>query len=52
MIKRIFIIFFLALFATNSFSAGSDPKPKKIKTDYVKAVESIKFAKKFEKKGL
>ena len=51
MIKRIFIIFFLALFATNSFSAGSDPKPEKIKTDYVKAVESIKFAKKFEKKG-
>ena len=51
MIKKIFIIFFLALFATNSFSAGSDPKPEKIKTDYVKAVESIKFAKKFEKKG-
>ena len=51
MIKRIFIIFFLALFATNSFSAGSDPKPEKIKTDYVKAVESIKFAKKFEKRG-
>ena len=51
MIKKIFIIFFLALFATNSFSAGSDPKPEKIKTDYVKAVESIKFAKKFEKRG-
>ena len=51
MIKKIFVIFFLALFATNSFSAGSDPKPEKIKTDYVKAVESIKFAKKFEKRG-
>ena len=51
MIKKIFVIFFFAFFATNSFSAGSDPKPEKIKTDYVKAVESIKFAKKFEKKG-
>ena len=51
MIKKIFVIFFLAFFATNSFSAGSDPKPEKIKTDYVKAVESIKFAKKFEKRG-
>ena len=51
MIKKIFVIFFFAFFATNSFSAGSDPKPEKIKTDYVKAVESIKFAKKFEKRG-
>ena len=51
MIKKLFIIFCLTLFATNSFSAGSDPKPEKIKTDYVKAVESIKFAKKFEKRG-
>ena len=51
MIKKLFIIVCLTLFATNSFSAGSDPKPEKVKTDYVKAVESIKFAKKFEKKG-
>ena len=51
MIKKIFVIFFFAFFATNSFSAGSDPKPEKIKTDYVKAVESIKFAKKFEERG-
>ena len=51
MIKKLFIIVCLTLFATNSFSAGSDPKPEKIKTDYVKAVESIKFAKKFEKRG-
>ena len=27
MIKKIFLIVFLTLFATNSFSAGSDPKP-------------------------
>ena len=51
MIKKIFVIFFFAFFATNSFSAGSDPKPEKIKTDYVKAVESIKWAKKYEAKG-
>ena len=51
MIKKLFIIFCLTLFATNSFSAGSDPKPAKVKTDYAKAVESIKFAKKYEKKG-
>ena len=51
MIKKKFVIFFFAFFATTSISAGSDPKPEKIKTDYVKAVESIKFAKKFEKRG-
>ena len=51
MIKRLFIILCLTLFATNSFSAGSDPKPAKVKTDYAKAVESKKWAKKYEKKG-
>ena len=51
MIKKLFIILFLALFSTNLYSAGSDPKPAKVKTDYGKAVDSIKFAKKFEKKG-
>ena len=51
MLKNIFIILFLLLFTTHSFSAGSDPKPAKVKNDYAKAVESIKFAKKFEKKG-
>ena len=51
MLKNIFIILFLLLFTTHSFSAGSDPKPAKVKNDYTKAVESIKFAKKFEKKG-
>ena len=51
MIKKLFIILCLSLFATNSFSAGSDPKPAKVKTDYAKAVESIKWAKKYEAKG-
>ena len=51
MLKNIIIILFLLLFTTHSFSAGSDPKPAKVKNDYAKAVESIKFAKKFEKKG-
>ena len=51
MLKNIFIILFLLLFTTHSFSAGSDPKPAKVKNNYAKAVESIKFAKKFEKKG-
>ena len=51
MLKNIFIILFLLLFTTHSFSAGSDPKPAKVKNDYAKAVESIKFAKKFEEKG-
>ena len=31
MIKKLFIIVCLTLFATNSFSAGSDPKPAKVK---------------------
>ena len=51
MLKNLFIILFLLLFTTQSFSAGSDPKPAKVKTDYSKAVDSIKFAKKYEKKG-
>jgi tetratricopeptide (TPR) repeat protein len=51
MIKKLFIILFLTLFATNSFAAGSDPKPEKVKTNYAKAVESIKWAKKYEEKG-
>ena len=41
---------FLVLLSTNSYSAGSD-STSKVKTDYAKAVESIKFAKKYEKKG-
>ena len=51
MIKKIFVFLFLILFTTNSFSAGSDSTSSKVKSNYDKAVESIKFAKKFEKKG-
>ena len=51
MLKNFYIILFLLLFTAHSFSAGSDPKPAKVKTDYSKAVDSIKFAKKYEKKG-
>ena len=51
MIKNLLVTFFLVLLTTNSFSAGSDSTPKKVKSDYDKAVQSIKFAKKYEKKG-
>ena len=48
MIKKIFVILILTLFTTNSFSAGSDSTSSKVKSNYDKAVESIKFAKKYE----
>ena len=51
MIKKIFVILILTLFTTNSFSAGSDSSSSKVKSNYDKAVESIKFAKKYESKG-
>ena len=51
MIKKIFLTLFLALLTTNSFSAGSDSTSSKVKSNYDKAVESIKFAKKYEAKG-
>ena len=51
MLKNFYIILFLLLFTAHSFSAGSDPKPAKVKTGYAKAEDSIKFAKKFEEKG-
>lgn len=55
MIKKIFVILFLILFSTNSFSAGSGSSDSertiKVKSNYDKAVESIKFAKKYEAKG-
>ena len=51
MIKKIFIFFILTLFTTNSFSAGSDSTSTKVKSNYDKAVQSIKFAKKYEEKG-
>ena len=50
MIKKILVILFLTLFTTNSFSAGSD-STSKVKSNYDKAVQSIKFAKKYEAKG-
>ena len=51
MIKKIFVILILTLFTTNSFSSGSDSTSSKVKSNYDKAVESIKFAKKYESKG-
>ena len=53
MIKKIFVILILTLFTTNSFSAGSssDSPSTKVKSNYDKAVQSIKFAKKYEAKG-
>ena len=51
MTKKIFLILILTLFTTNSFSAGSDSTSSKVKSNYDKAVESIKFAKKYESKG-
>ena len=53
MIKKIFVILILTLFTTNSFSAGSssDSTSEKVKSNYDKAVQSIKFAKKYEAKG-
>ena len=51
MIKNLFVILFLILFSTKSYSAGSDSTSSKVKSNYDKAVESIKFAKKYEAKG-
>ena len=51
MIKKIFVILILTLFTTSSLSAGSHSTSSKVKSNYDKAVESIKFAKKYETKG-
>ena len=51
MLKKIATVLFLILFSANAYSAGSDSTSKKVNSDYDKAVESIKFAKKYEKKG-
>ena len=51
MTRKLFVILILSLFTTNSFSAGSDSTSSKVKSNYDKAVESIKFAKKYEAKG-
>ena len=52
-IKKIFFtLFALILLSTNSYSAGADDPPvTKVKSNYTKAVDLIKFAKKYEKKG-
>ena len=50
-LKIVRIFFILTLFTTNSFSAGSDSTSTKVKSNYDKAVQSIKFAKKYEAKG-
>ena len=47
------MLFTFIFITTNSYSAGSkptDPKPDK-RSNYTKALDSIKFAKKYEKKG-
>ena len=49
--KYLSAVVILLLSTTYSYSAGSDPKTTKVKNDYSKAVESIKWAKKYEKKG-
>ena len=51
MIKKIFITLIFVVFASKAMSAGSDSTPKKVKSDYDKAVTHVKAAKKFEKKG-
>ena len=48
--KTFFTIITLVLLSTNLYSAGTE-STSKVKSDYVKAVESIKWAKKYEKKG-
>ena len=51
MIKNFILsVCILILFSTHSFSAGSNDTKTKVKSDYAKAVELIKFAKKYEKK--
>ena len=49
--KYLSAVVILLLSTTYSYSAGSDPKTTKVKNDYSKAVESIKWAKKYEKKN-
>jgi len=56
MIKKLFVILLLTLFSTNSYSAGSESSSSdeaitKVKSNYEKAVASIKWAKKYEAKG-
>ena len=48
--KTFFTIMMLVLLSTNLYSAGTE-STSKVKSDYDKAVDLIKFAKKYEKKG-
>ena len=51
MIKNFILsVCMIILFSTHSFSAGSSDTSTKVKSDYTKAVDLIKFAKKYEKK--
>ena len=50
--KKIFFILFIIFSITNSsYAAGSSSNTKTTTSNYDKAVELIKFAKKYEKKG-
>ena len=51
MIKKIFITLIFVFFASNAISAGTESTPKKVKSDYDKAVTHVKAAKKYEKKN-
>ena len=56
MLNKIYLVLFLILFSANAYSAGSessssDSTKTNVKSNYEKAVTSIKFAKKYEKKG-
>jgi len=49
--KIIYIIIFIAALTNNSFSAGSSNDSSDVKSNYSKAYNLIKSAKKYEKKG-
>ena len=51
--KKTFLTLFTLIFiSTNAYSAGADDPPvTKVKSYYTKAVDLIKFAKEYEKKG-
>ena len=49
--KIVFIIIFITALTNNSFSAGSSNDSSDVKSNYSKAYNLIKSAKKYEKKG-
>ena len=49
--KIVFIIIFITALTNNSFSAGSSNDSSDVKSNYTKAYNLIKSAKKYEKKG-